>query len=135
MDEDKKPYEISFLLKNEGDREVLRKVLESVKSQVVFEGEVKSVALAYKIKKENQALFGWISFLASPEDVLLIRDKLKTTPVLRFLIVKNPPKKSSPAREAYRARKALAQNAESPKERPSVLSNEALEQKLKEILQ
>lgn len=135
MDEDKKPYEISFLLKNEGDREVLRKVLESVKSQVVFEGEVKSVALAYKIKKESQALFGWISFLASPEDVLLIRDKLKTTPVLRFLIVQNPPKKSSPAREAYRARKALTQNAEPPKERQSVLSNEALEQKLKEILQ
>jgi ribosomal protein S6 len=91
--------------------------------------------LAYKIKKESQAFFGWISFLANPEDVLLVRDKLKTTPILRFLIVENQPKKSSPAREAYRARKALTQNVEPPKERPSVLSNEALEQKLKEILQ
>ncbi len=135
MEEDKKPYEISFLLKNESDREILREVFESVKAKIIFEGELKSISLAYKIKKESQALFGWISFLAGPEDVLLIRDKLKTAPVLRFLIVKNPPKKSSPAREAYRARKALSQNVEPQNERPGVLSNEALEQKLKEILQ
>lgn len=131
-----KKYEVSFLTKAETDKQAILKTLNSIKAQIIFESELKLIALAYKIKKESQAYFGWIQFSADPESISIINSSLKTSPVLRFLIVESV-SSGRPARprDGYQFKKSAPTSAEAPKERQGNLSNEALEQKLKEILQ
>ena len=131
-----KKYEVSFLIKTEVDKQAILKTLNSVKAQIVFESELKLIALAYKIKKESQAYFGWIQFSADPESISIVNSSFKTLPILRFLIVESASGgRPARSREGYQFKKSVPAASEAPKERQGNLSNEALEQKLKEILQ
>ncbi|MCL5733500.1 MAG: 30S ribosomal protein S6 [Patescibacteria group bacterium] len=130
-----KKYEISFLLKTEADKEAILKTLNSIKAQIIYENELRSIALAYKIEKETQAFFGWIHFSTDPEMIPVVRDSLKTAPMLRFLIVESVSGAPSRRGEGRQFRRPAAPVSETPKEHQGNLSNEALEQKLKEILQ
>jgi ribosomal protein S6 len=129
-----KSYEISFLLKSEEDAALVVKELSDHGAEVISEGSLDHIRLAYTIKKENSAYFGYIHFKASPEEIEGITETLKLEPrVVRFLII-TPPlerivvRRTDFSRPAERAPEAAAV----PKTEP--LSNAELEEKLEEIL-
>lgn len=129
----KKEYEISYLLKTE---EAAKNVLEFLKSQgadITVEGPVNKITLAYKIKNETSAYFGYAHFTASPAIIKPVSDALKMKPeILRTLIITPPFVKNRERRVMGRPR---PQRPVSLAEKPSApLSNEALEKKIEEIL-
>ncbi|MBI3589004.1 MAG: 30S ribosomal protein S6 [Candidatus Liptonbacteria bacterium] len=133
-----KNYEIAFLGRDESIVATLTKLLKQHEFEVVGEGTLKKITLAYKIKKEEYGHFGYLHFAGNPENLSALSHNLKTNPsLIRFLIV-TPPfvKTKSPITNGFKPRI----KAPSPKidleERPSLpISNEALEKKIEEILQ
>ena len=149
MSEETKNYEIGFLLKSEEDRKIIFGAIESAGFNLLNEGQISSIKLAYPIKKQNFAQFGYIHFSAEPGKVEEFKKDLSMVPsVLRFTIFANPVIKSK--EDEARAEKAYFENekpvevqeTQPAKERKSAarpqrtetLSNEDLEKKLEEIL-
>lgn len=132
MDEvELKDYEISFLLGQEKDAEDVLKLLKREEAEIIFEGTLKKIPLAYKIKKQNEAYFGYLHFRMSKDKIKsLEKDLLTASGVLRSLIITPPFVRSKPEP------KARPRIAPAPPAQVGVpLSNEALERKIEEILQ
>ena len=133
-----KHYEIAFLAASEDAAQELVSLLKRHHAEITQEGPLKRIRLAYKIKKETQAHFGFLQFRALPDVAKALEQELRTKQsVLRFLVVKLPktaPRKvnlepfTKPSRPVTRT---------TPLAKPVVpaLSNEALEKKIEEILQ
>lgn len=137
--EGKKQYETAFLLKEESGVHDVVKSLKTRSAEIIFEGPVEKIDLAYKIKKESSAYFGYLHFEAAPEDVKSLNDDLRNKDsVLRFLIV-TPPFVKSKARPSPRMiLKTPAEPRIEKRRQPAplpLLSNEALEKRIEEILQ
>ena len=132
MDEvELKDYEISFLLGQEKDVEDVLKLLKREEAEIIFEGTLKKIPLAYKIKKQSEVYFGYLHFRMSKDKVKsLEKDLLTTSTILRSLIVAPPFVRPKPD---TRARPRTAPEPSVPVGVP--LSNEALERKIEEILQ
>jgi ribosomal protein S6 len=104
MSEENKLYEIGFHLVSSipeekvGDEfSQLKKILESHKAEIVKEGEVNLIDLAYemvqKINGKNykfdKSYFGWLHFNAGADAIAEIKAELDAnTNVLRYIIVK-----------------------------------------------
>ncbi|MEK7180961.1 MAG: 30S ribosomal protein S6 [Patescibacteria group bacterium] len=134
---DNKNYEISFLSKTEEGPAVVSRLLKQHQFDIVSEGPVRKIILAYKIKKETQAFFGFFHMNGSPESLTAISHDLSINPeILRFLFITPPfAKAKDQASTKPRASRPLVAKAE-PEVKPSMpLSNEALERKIEEILQ
>ncbi len=142
-DIDKKEYEISVLLKNEGDLANVLTLIGQHGGEMSSEAKSRNLALAYEIKKHKDAVFAYCNFRSYPDDAKNLEHDLNTRQdVLRFLIIASPPaaEKMSPAMGALRrgrrpTRSAAPAGTEAPKQAPKTLSNEALEKKIEEILQ
>ncbi len=134
-DTDLKDYEIAFLVKSEEGVSAISSVLAEVGAIIAVGAKPAELRLAYPIEKASSALFGFIDFTAPPAAIARIRDSLSFSPqLLRFLIVTPPP-----VREAPRSRRPSVRDARQGEQRAaprgeSHVSNEALEQKLEEIL-
>ena len=148
INEERKNYEIGFLLKSEDKKTEIKKILEGRKVEVVEEGVVTGIKLAYPIKKENFAYFGYIRFLAEPLAVKEIDSEIKHNPeLLRHLVTIYPADKINKARKERRnlgikesvVKKALGvRMVAAPVKKPrkvEALTNEDLEKKLEEILE
>ncbi|TRZ64790.1 MAG: hypothetical protein D4Q79_00840 [Spirochaetia bacterium] len=149
MQDETRNYEIGFLLKSEEDRKVIFGAIERAEFGLLNEGQVSSMKLAYPIKKQNFAQFGYAYFSAEPDKIEEFKKELSMTPgVLRLTIFANPVIKTKEdearAERAYfeNEKPAEAQKTQPMKERRPVvkqpraetLSNEDLEKKLEEIL-
>ncbi len=131
--ENKKEYEISFLLASPEAEKELAGVLGKFGAEVFFQKPASSLQLAYKIKRQTSALFGWYHFRATSEAIKGIKDALNLTPgVLRFLILTPPVKMTMGESDRREMRGADAKKPAAPAAR--ILSNEALSEKLEEIL-
>jgi len=150
MEEERK-YEINFLAKQENDWSGVLELLRGHGAKTEKQNPGSRVKLAYPIQKENFAFMGQIVFTVGPETIKLIQEDLKTKNlVLRSLISTYviPERRPMPIRGrsleapaeenlASGEQKVLT-NEPKVEKRPPVfeeLSNEALEKKLKEILQ
>ncbi len=127
MPSDFKSYEISFLLKHpEGEKAVID-LIDQHKGRVFQKGSLSEIKLAYPIKKHASAYFGYIQFELRPDQIEKISQSLKLNPlVLRHLTITPPLIKKE--------RKAESKEYVKPVAPPQVLTNEALEEKLEEIL-
>ncbi len=149
MSEEPKNYEIGFLLKSEEDRKVIFGAIERAGFNLLDEGKISSIKLAYPIKKQNFAQFGYTYFSAEPDKVDEFKKDLSMAPgVLRLTIFANPvvKRKEDEARvekDYFENEKpAEAREAQPVRERRSIakpqktetLSNEDLEKRLEEIL-
>lgn len=142
MSEEKKQYEISFLVKTEPDKDAVFQALAQV--NIISEGRFLEIKLAYPIAKQTVAYFGSVIFEAGPEDINEIDSKMKfTESVLRFLIVTPPPKKSVSRFAGQKPMlKEINAAAENVPENPVKKTDDAreevdeavLDEKLKEIL-
>jgi ribosomal protein S6 len=140
-DKELKKYEVGFLVRAEGDKEELAKTLKNHRASIIDDGGISRIKLAYPIKKEDFAYFGYLHFSCAPENIKELRNELKTSPkVLRFIIVSQPaPVKKSETKEVSEEirRRPAAPTSQTIKEaskQSEALSNEDLEKKLEEIL-
>ncbi|MDD5431198.1 MAG: 30S ribosomal protein S6 [Candidatus Pacebacteria bacterium] len=128
---DKKPYEIAFLLDNPAVEETVADILKRYGADILRKAAAEEMRLAYEIGKRSSAFFGYIQFEAGPADIEKIKQTLKLNKsVLRSLIVSSFIEKQEQARQPE-AKKRVSREEEAPK---SALTNEALEEKLEEIL-
>lgn len=140
MNEERKNYEIAFLVKSEEDQEGIIKILKNFQLPVIGGGRISKIKLAYPIKKENFAYSGYLYFSGSSQDIGNLTARLKNEPkILRFSVITQPIVKKDERRVVERTSSRQAQEVtpQLPK-KPTVteaLSNEALEKKLEEILQ
>jgi ribosomal protein S6 len=141
MDKENKKYEIGFLAKNESFKEEIIKLLVGFGAEITDSGNASRINLAYPIKKETSAVFGYVYFSGQPDIVKKIGDNLRlNSEVLRHIIIISPAIRQSARLAAKKTRYSVP--FEKPTEKPeikrvktrTVLSNEALEKKLEEIL-
>ena len=149
MDEkDKKEYELAVLLKNEEDLAPIMALVRQHGAEVAAEPRAKRLTLAYEIKKNKEAVFAYSTFKADGPAMKELENDLNTkSEVIRFLIVKTPAPDPSASRQMSplgaaaqrRVRIMRTGPAATPGDAkpatPQVLSNEALEKKIEEILQ
>ena len=127
-----KEYELAFLLRDAGDRDQLFNSLKKAGAQIYDDGQINQLRLMYPIKKEQSAFFGYCYFKADPGEVFKLKNELDLVPqILRYLII------TPPIMQSNRQPKSESREPQSKpdiRKPEKVLTNEALEQKLEEIL-
>ncbi len=138
MQEGKKEYEISYLLAApETEQEVLS-VLKKNGAEITHQKPSTSITLAYPIKKHPVAYFGFCHFNADASAIKPIDDILRLQKgLIRFLIITPPVKMAVPRLTGDAGRPERPTAAGKPEKKvtaPAAISNEALSEKLEEIL-
>ncbi len=133
---DKKEYEISFVVKQKDGEAAMDALLKQHGAEVSFHSPVTETRLAYPIKKFHQAYFGYMHFIAAADAVeKLVHDANLNPAILRVLVVTPPVGKGAQA--AVRKERTERPAKKTEPAAPVVggmLTNEALEEKLEEIL-
>lgn len=129
-EQEKKEYELSFLLKDEAGISALQNVLARFECNVVSQSEIKRMVLSYPIKKETSALFGYAYIMMRPDQVKEVSHELRLEPsILRFLVIADPIKRPFNA-----SVENTTQPVSADEKSAHVVTNEDLEKKLEEIL-
>ncbi|RJQ29341.1 30S ribosomal protein S6 [Candidatus Parcubacteria bacterium] len=136
---DKRDYELSFLVQREEAAREVQRLLAQHGGEMASEGQLRKIQLAYPVKKETEAYFGFLSARLHPASAKLLERDLETSAaVLRFLIIRLPSSRAvSASLQRPRVRPPFVRREPSPEpqRRTASLSNEALEKKIEEILQ
>ena len=139
IEKQSKKYELSFLSKEEGGKEILLQWISRFGGEIVLEGPVESIVLSYPIEKQTSANFGFVHFNMAPDQAAELSKELKTAGIfLRFLVITPPSVKTNKPRvSSSKNRPAEAAPAVviERKSASDTLSNEDLEKKIEEILQ
>lgn len=139
---DKKEYEISFVLSGEDGATEIERELSAIGAEVTFKSPAASTRLAYPLKKHETAYFGYTHFMALPAGIKVLKEALAHNPkVLRSLIltpavkpVAREPRPAHADAAVARDREKKPVSAAEPKPVEKLITNEALEKKLEEIL-
>lgn len=153
VDSDAKNYEVSYLLSptlTEAEvltyTEKLSGLIEELGGTIRRAEQPRKQKLAYEIKKQGNAHFGWTTFRLQPERVAEFEKRFKAQgAALRFLILEEEIEKRKPFIRSVGARTAVGSPAKSlgremrEPARPAAtedkrLDLEALDKKLEEIL-
>ncbi len=141
MEHEPRTYEIGFLATEEGGAQAVLEALKRRGAEILLEGPVEKITLAYAIKRQTGAYFGYMHFRVSPDAVRVIADDVKGhAAILRSLVVTPPLMKPKPRWEGSKVRQRTIAGAPQPQLQPEVsksplpLSNEALEKQIEEIL-
>ncbi len=134
--EPKTQYELSSVTLSE-DAASVKALLAKHNAQVLNERPVMKIQLAYKINKEGFGFMSTIDFLAETSAVVGLKQDLELDKdVIRAIVVK---KQKEPKRREGRSEKEEAKTPTGPQKLRSMLgsmlTNEALEKKIEEILQ
>lgn len=154
---DNKIYEISFVLSGKLiDAELadliqkIKKDFEEEEAKIIKESTFDKINLAYPIKKETTAYFGYFWFELEPQKVADLRKKFAfENNILRYLIVTPPPKYQALQTSSHSSKKVYNENEnrsqkyfESVEKENDLIANslvreetadEMLEEKLEEI--
>ncbi|OGY63950.1 MAG: hypothetical protein A3I89_00635 [Candidatus Harrisonbacteria bacterium RIFCSPLOWO2_02_FULL_41_11] len=137
---DKRDYELSFLVVDKGSETAVGETLNRHGAEVFYQSPVTQIQLAYPVKKNKQAYFGFLQFRSLPEAIEKVAKTLQLDKtVLRFLVITPPIRKREEralkSRSGFRQQRERAPEAVSPSVSSNrALTNEALEEKLEEIL-
>lgn len=141
---EKREYELSFLLRDEQHISAIDSLMKRFGFEVASQSDIRRIMLAYPIKKEQSAFFGFMFFMAEPSKIAEFSHELQLEgDVLRFIVVSEPIKPAK--RERERDMDVAPQRTEASPEAPiehkseekkgsDVVTNEDLEKKLEEIL-
>ncbi len=136
---EKRKYEIGFVIKTE-DAAIISQSLKNRGFVVLTENPLEKIQLAYLIKKESYAYFSYFHFEGDPAAIKNLKDDLKLNPeVLRYLII-TPPFIKKPAWRRPEFTQTSGETKFTPpvakrsSSAQSILTNEALERKIEEIL-
>lgn len=136
---EEKSYEIGYLVRDEEGTSALIGHLKRFQAEILFEGETRSIKLAYPIERLSAAYFGYIHFKVDPGIIGDLNNSLKLdNQIVRFIIVTPPFTKERSqglGTESLRPEKSRAKPKVEFSEKPEVAaSNDLLEEKLEEIL-
>ena len=134
--ESKNRYELSFVTQSE-DAASVKALLAKHNAKVLNERPISKIQLAYKISKQGYGFMGTVEFLADAESTVALRKDLQLEKdILRGIVIKL---KEIKVGEAGAEGEKQAKGPSGPQKLRnmfgSVLSNEALEKKIEEILQ
>lgn len=133
-DKPKKEYELAFLVNEETDAPGIVAALKAAGAEIHLEGPVRKIALAYEIKKQASACFGFVQFEMDPAGAKALEGFISLRPeVLRSMLITPPSAKAQPYPQSAAPQRPAAKPYE-PKVASPSLSNEALEKKIEEIL-
>jgi ribosomal protein S6 len=133
-EKDNKEYEIAFWLKDESGLVRVKALMADLGIEITYSPEIKRTRFSYPIKKETEGYFGFIHFKGDPENIASLNHELKVDgSVLRFLVSKNPIKKSE-IREMRRQIPEVKIIEKVEQKSSDLVTNEELEKKLEEIL-
>ena len=127
-----KTYEISFLLEDESGADFIYENLNKYKAQILEHKDPIRINLAYPVKKQKSAFFGYVDFEMDPNDLLSFEKEIKQkNKVLRFMIIANPSikKQITPSKK-----QEISPEKEKPKTEETFLTNEDLSKKIEEML-
>jgi ribosomal protein S6 len=126
-----KTYEISFLLEDESGADFIYENLNKYKAQILDHKDPVRINLAYLVKKQKSAFFGYVDFEMDPNDLLNFEREIKRkNKVLRFMIISDPLIKKAVAPSSKKPEPIL----EKPKIEETFLTNEDLSKKIEEML-
>ena len=132
---DTKEYELGFLLKDEQGITAILALLNKLSCNVSFQSDIRRMTLAYPIKKETGALFGFILFSGMPDVIHELNHELQLeSGVLRFIIIANPPARDTHPLTDYTTRRVSEKKQGEEQPAADTVTNEDLEKKLEEIL-
>ena len=133
-EKDKKEYELSFWLKDEGGLEKIKALMANYGLEATYAPELRRMQLAYPINKETSAVFGTYHFMADSDIVDSLKKELKVeSQCLRFMISNNPMKKVE-EREYHKPQMSEKKPEKTEQKTTDIVTNEELEKKLEEIL-
>jgi len=139
-EEVRKSYEISFLSDSEDGAAVLIGHVKSAGGEIVNEGNIKEIELAYPINKKTSAYFGCIYCSLPRESIDGLSKSLNLeNSIMRFLLITPPfrnERKDHIRQQSVAPRRPVAPKVapEKPRTEQSAISNKLLEEKLEEIL-
>jgi len=149
MEQKNNNYELSFWFSSQLEEKAIEqkfdnllKQLEKSGASIIFSQSPQLKQLAYPIKKERNAYFGYIQFEFSKDSLVHLEEGLKlNNDLIRFMVLNMKPKEEQKApRPAFR--KSAFKEKEKPasvkvtegKKEEKVISLEELDKKLSEIL-
>jgi ribosomal protein S6 len=140
MEHEPRTYEIGFLATEEGGAQAVLEALKRRGAEVLLEGPVERISLAYPVRHQTGAYFGYAHFRVAPDAVPTIQADVRGhAAILRALIVTPPLMRPKPRWEGVKTRPRPVVG-DVPQQQPELpksslpLSNEALEKQIEEIL-
>ena len=142
MDSNPKTYELAYLLSPSiREEEILTHaakitgVIEQAGGLVKHAETPRKRRLAYPVKKQTNAYFGWTIFSALPEAIKAIEKQIKAESPLRSMLVEEEPM-PEPRRMPVPGRRpaGVGRVMRTPEKPEEKLDLEALDKKLEEIL-
>lgn len=141
---DNRPYEFATLIapsvaENEARNyfeAIIKKLLRS--GGIAKEKNLQRIRLAYPIKKQQGAYFGYCVFEATPETILAVNNELLLDKnILRFIVFSKKLNKNARRAKIQKPRPERTISTQRPErlDTKSEVDNEALERTLEEILQ
>lgn len=142
QDESLGTYELTYLVRDEKDAIILRSILDRFEGKVSEEDELRKLQLSYPIEKEQYAFLGVLVFTMERKHSAELTTALNLEErVLRYIITNPIVRTRSEGTEEIvlgGSPVASSQKEESPTSAPQesrdTLSNEALQEKIEEIL-
>ncbi len=154
METEPRQYELAYLLSPSvpedealGHTHKLNNLIEEVKGLIQHAEQPSRYRLAYPIKKERNAYFGWTAFRCEPAQIASLEKRLQTIPeLLRFMVIQQDEHKQKPRQiKPFGAAVARPAPARIPQQTPVIIPREtektedkldleALDKKLEEIL-
>lgn len=145
MDRESKNYELAYLFSpSVTEEEILQKTgeittfIEENKGVLKHAENPKKIKLAYPIKKEKTAYFGYSTFTIDPAMLGSLDKKIKRPEILRYLLVEEELGRRPPAFKPQPSRLPVFKQRTIPREEAvkedEKLDLEALDKKLEEIL-
>lgn len=128
-------YELGYLVVNSDDEAKILKLVESSGGEITDKRGAAQVKLAYPIQKHESAYFGACYFKADIPELKKIDEALKSDlEILRFILISRRFKKPQTKKEEVIKPKE-EQKSQTVQPAPvTAVTNEALEEKLEEIL-
>ena|SRR3989338_9191746 len=128
-------YEIGFLVKDEATaKEVVEKAGQY--GTVTTQGPVKRLSFAYPIKKEISGFFSFLRLETESKSITQLEKDFEVAPMLlRFLVLRLEAKKAGSETQEAKPRRVMRPAPRPEAAQGGVLTNEALEKKIEEILQ
>jgi len=144
MERDPQLYEIGYLLSPlipeedlDGRLLILRKKIEDLKGIITSETRPKMIKLAYPVKKQKNAFWGWLKFTISSDKIDDLKRSLNNSPaesleIIRFLITKSKKEKTPVAKT-----EKVKFSSKGKEEKPSLKEEtkiEEIDKKIDELL-
>ncbi len=137
LDKEKKQYELAVLLDNESGEGATAGILANNQAEVYQRDNIKTINLAYSIKRHTTASLVVYCFYSLPSNIEKIESELRFhSNVIRYLLVTPPIQRSQKLSQDNKEKESkINPSVDIKPPKTESISNEMLEETLEKILQ